>query len=662
MQNIPLEMPIPSPRHAMCHEDDIFVQEDWWLGNRHCLWERQAVQLDQKQALRNDGEHVLAALPSGRKLRDGRGALAGLLRRSELRPLYQCIAFLNGGKIFGHEALIRGPVDKPLHMPDALLRAAAAEGLTYEFESLAAAREIEGWGALREPGRLFVNVSATVLVQLVQACGVAALRHRVMAMGVLPRMVVLEITEHERVSDMERLAAVVEEVRDMGMSLALDDFGDGRSSLRLWSQLKPEFVKIDKYFTKDISRHADKLKTIQALQQIGAIFNTSLIAEGIETLEDLRVLRDLGIPYGQGYLLGMPMDKPVAAIDPKSEVVLKDRRVSVFPDSAASAQLADLRAISVIDAPTVDTRTTNDTLAKLLIGTPHLHAVAVLDDARPVAIINRSQFMNEYSRLYYREVWGRKSCMQHANHEPRLIERNHRIDELVGILTSDDQRYLADGFIVTENGRYVGLGTADQLVRSVTETRIEAARHANPLTFLPGNVPISQHLDRLLKSGADFVACYADLNHFKPFNDQYGYWRGDDMIRLLARIIKSSCDPQCDFVGHVGGDDFVVVFQSPDWRTRCERIIEELRNEARLLFDSQAQEIGGIQAEDRHGVERFFPCTTLSIGAVMVRPGMFRKAEEVASFAAAAKHRAKSSDSGFYLLSAESPSAWGRIE
>jgi len=141
------------------------------------------------------------------------------------------------------------------------------------------------------------------------------------------------------------------------------------------------------------------------------------------------------------------------------------------------------------------------------------------------------------------------------------------------------------------------------------------------------------------------------------------------MIRLLARIIKTSCDPQCDFVGHVGGDDFVVLFQSVDWRTRSERIIDELRVEARLLFDSRAQEAGGrrqeaggIHADGRQGVARFFPYATLSIGAVMVRPGVFRKAGEVASFAAAAKHRAKTSDSGFYLPSAESPSAWGRVE
>ena len=225
------------------------------------------------------------------------------------------------------------------------------------------------------------------------------------------------------------------------------------------------------------------------------------------------------------------------------------------------------------------------------------------------------------------------------------------------MLTSDDQRYLADGFIVTENGRYVGLGTGEQLVRSVTEMRVEAARHANPLTFLPGNVPISQHIERLLAKQSEFVACYADLNNFKPFNDQYGYWRGDEMIRLLAKVLLSNCDPQRDFVGHVGGDDFVVLFQSANWHARCERTIAELGANALDLFDARARDAGGIQAEDRHGIARFFPCTTLSIGAVMVRVGLYDRAEDVASAAAVAKHHAKTAGSGLFVLVTDQPQA-----
>jgi GGDEF domain-containing protein len=295
---------------------------------------------------------------------------------------------------------------------------------------------------------------------------------------------------------------------------------------------------------------------------------------------------------------------------------------------------------------------TNDQLASIFLAQPDLHAVAMLDGERPVGIINRAQFMNEYSKLYYREVWGRKSCAVHANQQPRLIEKDHSVDELVGILTSQDQRYLADGFIVTDNGRYVGLGTGDQLVRSVTETRIEAARHANPLTFLPGNIPITQHIDRLLKKETRFVACYADLNNFKPYNDYYGYWRGDEMIRLVARIAMEQCDSQIDFLGHVGGDDFLLLFQSVDWRERCECLVADFNTRALDMFDDAARAAGGIQAEDRYGVPRFFPCTTLSIGAIGIDGGRYTRAEDVANLAALAKHDAKHAGAGVFVRAA----------
>jgi EAL domain-containing protein (putative c-di-GMP-specific phosphodiesterase class I)/GGDEF domain-containing protein len=595
-----------------------------------------------------------------RKVLEGAGPLAGLLRSNSLYPVYQPIAGLKDGAIFAHEALIRGPHDTLLQFPGALFEAAKLENLNFDLENSSAISAIDRWGEMRNPGRLFVNISAEVLVALLARHGTDALMQLIGDLAVLPRMLVLEITEHERVADMDHLASTVEAVRRAGVSLALDDFGDGRSSLRLWSQLKPEFVKIDKYFTKDISQHADKLKTIQALQQIAAIFDTELIAEGIETPDDLRVLRDLGIPYGQGYLLGRPAPDPLLQIEPEASGILRDRRVAVFPEFDKISQQGHLRLMSVIDAPVAGVETSNDALAQILLAMPLLHAVAVVDAGRPVGLINRAQFMNEYSKLYFREVWGRRSCMMHANLEPRLVERNHKIDELLGILTSDDQRYLLEGFIVTENGRYVGLGTGDQLVRSVTETRIEAARHANPLTFLPGNVPISQHIQRLLNSGAAFVACYADLNNFKPFNDQYGYWRGDEMIRLLARVIMSHCDTQRDFVGHVGGDDFLVLFQSIDWHERCQRIVDSLAAGALELFDPRAREAGGIHAEDRHGVQRFFPCTTLSIGAVVADPGHFLKAEDVATGAAEAKHHAKNAASGLFVLGA-SNATWGPV-
>jgi diguanylate cyclase (GGDEF)-like protein len=504
------------------------------------------------------------------------------------------------------------------------------------------------WGQIKAPGLLFVNISASALMQLCSTRGADDLLEQIVRSGVLPRELVLEITEHERISDMDLLSDTLSSLRGKGIGLALDDFGDGHSSLRLWSQLKPDIVKIDRYFIKDVSTQGDKVKTIQALQQIATIFGSQLVAEGIETADDLRVLRDMGLAFGQGYFLAYPEIAPAISVAANVQSVLNERQVAVFPELSRAASSGQIRNLSITPAPTVVDGNSNDFVARIFLGNPALHAVAVLEGSRPLGIINRAQFMNEYSKLYYREVWGRKSCAMHTNRAPRIVERDHNIDELVGILTSQDQRYLSDGFIVTENGHYVGLGTGDQLVRSVTETRIEAARHANPLTFLPGNIPISQHIERLLKKQVSFVACYADLNNFKPYNDYYGYWRGDEMIRLIASVAMEQCDPQRDFLGHVGGDDFLLLFQSTDWLQRCERLVADFNARALEMFDEKARAAGGIHAEDRHGVPRFFPCTTVSIGAVSIDGHRYSRAEEVANLAASAKHDAKQSGAGVF--------------
>lgn len=585
---------------------------------------------------------------------DGTGPLSRLLIDKSLSPVFQPIVSMRDGSIYAHEALIRGPKGMPLHTPDALLAAARKEGLLLDFEIACVAAALEQWSARSQPGRLFVNLSALALLELVRARSADALMKYVRELGLQPRMLVIEITEHEHVSDIQGLSEAVQEVQAAGVMLALDDFGDGRSSLRLWSELQPDIVKIDKYFTAELSRQAKKLQTLRALMQIAEIFGTSLVAEGIETADDLRVVRDLGISLGQGYFMGRPIPQPRYAIEAQATEVLRDQRVSVMPAMRTASASGRRREVKIVHAPTVASQTTHDEIDRLLEAHPGLHAVAIVDQGVPVGLIDRRQFMERYAKRYFKDLYGTKPCVTFANLSPRLVERDHDIEELVGILTSQDQRYLTEGFIVTENGRYVGLGTGDQLVRTVTESRIEAARHANPLTFLPGNIPITEHIERLLASGGEFVACYGDLNNFKPFNDHYGYWRGDEMIRLMASLSISHCDAQRDFVGHVGGDDFILLFQSDDWESRCERLVEAFNAGAAALYDEPGQIAGGIEAEDRHGVLRFFPFTSLSIGAVRIRKGQFRTAEQVANAAASAKHGAKATHAGLFVRQGES--------
>ena len=236
---------------------------------------------------------MLASLPAAAAVlsaavRSGAGPVAQLMRAGGLYCVFQPLADLRSGSIYAHEALIRGPRDMPLHTPDALLKGAAAEGILREFELLAVCVALQDWGRQSAPGRLFVNLSAQALVQAVGVCGPGMVGDTVRSFGVQARSLVVEITEHDHVTDMPAVCAAVKAVHATGARLALDDFGDGRSSLRLWSEAKPDFVKIDKYFIHQIEQRPATLQLLQAIKGIAEVFGTTLIAEGMETEDELR--------------------------------------------------------------------------------------------------------------------------------------------------------------------------------------------------------------------------------------------------------------------------------------------------------------------------------------------------------------------------------------
>lgn len=571
--------------------------------------------------------------------------LERIMRFSLLRPVFQPLFNTDDCSVYGFEGLIRGPEGSSLHSPLALFAEAERQGLRTELEMMAARTTISEFGSRRLPGYLFLNMSCNALMALAD--------HSERALGIIdrstlsPNSLVIELTEHDHVADPEALVNMLKPFRNAGIRFALDDFGHGHSNLRLWMDLRPHLVKIDRFFVEGLAGNGDKFEIIRLLKRLGDMFGTVLVAEGIEQESDLAVIKDIDIPIVQGYLLGRPATDPARRPAEAAREVLLSTKIAVQPQSGPPPERCSLVGEIVVPVPPVSADLANDQLARLFASHPDFHAVAVVDAEKPVGLINRRRFMDQFAQQYYRELFGRKSCTTFMQKDPLVVDRRTPLESLQSILTGADQRYLLDGFIVTDNNHYVGLGTGESLVRAVTELRIEAARYANPLTALPGNIPITLHLNRLISGRKPFVVCYADLNNFKPFNDQYGYWRGDLVIRLIANTLTKHADPQADFVGHVGGDDFVVVFQGDDWRERCLQIISEFNSGVREHFSRADNEQSGFWGEDRKGQRCFFPMTSLSIGAVIARPGEFSTSEEVASAAAAAKRKAKNTGQGF---------------
>lgn len=583
-----------------------------------------------------------------------------LIARRDLSAVFQPIIDFDGGAILGYEGLIRGPSGTSLEAPFALFSQALAEGCTLELEQAAARTCIDAFAKLDVDGKLFLNFSAGAIRRLAEARDdtLALLRHR----GVDPHRIVIELTEQSTILDVASFVPVISALRTEGAQFALDDYGTANASMNLWVRLQPDVVKIDRFFIHGISSDSLKFEAVRAMQHFANASGARLVAEGIEDEADLIVVRDMGIGCGQGFFFGRPHAQPSRSVTEDARDALLSGHIAVFPEttrtvSSASPSGGMASAKMMVHAPALPRHATNNDVLELFNRLPDLHAVAVVENDEPVALINRRSFMDRYALPYHRELFGKRPCLQFANASPVIIEQSMTVEQMAKLLASDDQRYLADGFVITDkHGKYAGLGTGENLVRAVTEVRIEAARYANPLTFLPGNIPISSHIARLLGNDAGFYACYVDLNHFKPFNDQYGYWQGDEVLKFAAAVLADVCDPTRDFLGHVGGDDFLILFQSEDWKDRVLRAIH-LFNEGAQRFYAPADRLaGGIHGEDRRGNPTFFGFVTMAIGCVRVEsdggPSLY-SSEEIASVAALAKRRAKHEASGFVLIEAD---------
>ncbi|TCP13812.1 diguanylate cyclase/phosphodiesterase [Crenobacter luteus] len=557
-----------------------------------------------------------------------------IIHERRLSPVFQPIVDLESGRILGYEGLIRGPSNSSLHSPLNLFSRAAECNLTLALDRACRRVTVERFVELALPGRLFLNISPDSLL---------APEHRrgetlafVAMLGLSPDRIVMELTETKPNAAYEALKEATDHYRDGGFHIALDDLGEGFSNLRLWSELRPDFVKLDKHFVQNIHHDPLKEQFVRSLVDIARKSGARLVAEGIESVAELRTLRRLGVQYGQGYLIARPSPVPAlelqASIDgvawPGGRGRLGQRR-----QPAARDLLVEVAPMSV-DAPT-------DEAYRRFADDAALFAIPVLEGEVPVGLLRRHHLLESFARPFNRELYGKKPCRLMMDKQPLIVAADLKLNELSGLVVAAERRYLIDGFILAEDGKYLGMGTGYELMRKLNELQVSAARYANPLTGLPGNVPINETIDRLIETEQPFMVAYVDLDHFKPFNDLYGYAAGDELIELLGRLLAETADPERDFVGHVGGDDFVVLLQSPDWRERLEGVIAAFDAAVPDFFTAEHRAAGGFELPGRGGETTFFPLTGVSIGALRVVPGAFPSHHEVAAAAAEAKRQAK---------------------
>src|SRR3954453_19533732 len=225
-----------------------------------------------------------------------------------IRAVFQPIYDLTTGVPRAFEGLVRPLPGSGFTDPGAMFEAAEATGRTAELDIACLNMVMETASRLRLPGTLTINLSPRTMEM--DGFSVHALLRMIVRHGLDPRHIVLELTEREAVEDIGRMRQAVEACRVAGIRLAADDVGAGNAGLRLLSQIRFDIVKIDMSLVQGGAVHAASLEVVRTLRDLADRWGALVVAEGIETPNQLDVVRSLGISAGQGFLLGRPTDRP----------------------------------------------------------------------------------------------------------------------------------------------------------------------------------------------------------------------------------------------------------------------------------------------------------------------------------------------------------------
>lgn len=491
------------------------------------------------------------------------------------RAVCQPIVSLETGEALGYEALTRPRSAPPLDSPAVFLAAASEHGLIAQVDGAWREAAITRFGPLLSQDHLlFLNCSPASLVGgQMRATALHSLvrRHRV-----APERVVLEITEEQAIEDFDQMRRILSGFRSYGFLLAIDDAGAGQSSLQSTVELRPNFVKLDRWLSRDIEFDRARRSMVEAITGFAHQMRSRVVAEGIETPEQIEAFIELGVDFGQGYVLGKPTPlpkKPEAKAVRVIQALNTERRRQ--RSEARNARVGDLATIS----PTVSEHLPGAEVLELFQENSLLEVLPVVSGSTVIGVITRGRLFERMSGQFGMSLHEKRPagqlCVPATTVASSLSART-----AAKIALSRPPVFQQDPLVVVDGDQFAGVVGMSDLMQQLLTEEVAEARHSNPLTGLPGNRIIRRQIETLLANGAPYYVLYADIDTFKTFNDEHGFAHGDSAILGLATVLTQAAKGcvQEAFVGHVGGDDFVVLVHEDDLGTVRHVVERELAN------------------------------------------------------------------------------------
>lgn len=535
-----------------------------------------------------------------------------VLEKRSIRTVFQPIISLRDGSVLGYEALSRGPEDSLMYSPVALFDYAEKENKLWELEYLCRIKAIEAVCALNKRFKLFLNVNPRVIHDKKFKQGFT--REYLDQYRISPEDIIFEITEKSIVNNTSEFIRTVDHYKEQFYKIAVDDAGAGYSGLNLISDIHPHYIKLDMKLIRDIHKDPTKQALLKSFLEFANVTNTHLVAGGIETRQELLKLIEIGVHYGQGYFIRKPDSLPSG---PDRDII------DLIRDANTKKNQIMERSVSGLYIGNISTnqRTLSRNILTLQVyemmeDDRSISALIVAEEGKPIGTLTRSELYRNLSGHYGFTLYAKKPVERIMEKDFLVVDYRESIEMVSKKAMNRDYDKLYDLITVTRDGKYYGVVTVKDLLEKTLQIEVNHAKHINPLSELPGNLMIEHKLEECIRYPEGKSILYFDLDNFKAYNDVYGFENGDRFIKGFAGLLKKKIKKDSDFIGHIGGDDFVAVVSQEDAEGLCCCIIEEFEQLKCDYYNKNDLDKGYITTKNRHGIEEDFPLLSVSIGGV----------------------------------------------
>ncbi|QIB67901.1 GGDEF domain-containing protein [Aminipila butyrica] len=537
--------------------------------------------------------------------------LEGILEGKYIKPVYQPIVSLVDGQTFGYEALSRIS-NKAFHMNiEHMFRTADRMNKSWELEALCRSKALENSIHIDAGKKLFLNVNSNIIYDNKFREGFT--KNRLNEYGLDANNIIFEITERVAILDSNAFLGSINHYKSQNYGIAIDDVGAGYSGLNVIASVRPNLMKLDMNLVRGIDKDEIKQLLCKAMVDFGKNAGIQLIAEGIETEEELKTLINLKVDYGQGYFLGIPQES-FEDISPEKIKIIKRHHAKNYSENARSSVYP---IIGYLSKPgyTISSDEKVESIYETLRINPTITEFAVVESDKAVGFMTRADLNEVFGGRFGYSLHAKKFINQLMKSDFLRVNYNMPVDQVSRIAMQRPFEQLYNPILVEKENKYFGMVTVKDLLDACTNVEIDIAMHSNPLTGLPGNLLIEKEILSRIFGQSPYCITYYDIDNFKAFNDAYGFENGDKMLVLVAEILKE-CAVKNEFIGHIGGDDFIVICDYHEAEKYCQLVLNKFSAQITSLYRDEDVESGYIVSKNRHGVTENFPIASLSIAGI----------------------------------------------